>query len=230
VTTLATRPVTPVLRSSIGKKAAMAGSGLLLFGFVVAHMLGNLKLFTGRTHFNEYAEGLRTLGEPILGREYALWGLRAALLAAVGVHIWAAWSTTRMSKAARPVSYRVRRPVQASYASRTMRWGGVILLLFIVYHLLHMTTGTVHEDFAHGDAYGNMVVAFQKWWIFAAYTVAVVALGLHVFHGFWSMFQTLGQGSGARKNVLRLLSGVFAGALVAGYLAGPLAILIGAVD
>jgi succinate dehydrogenase / fumarate reductase cytochrome b subunit len=219
-----------ITRSSIGKKAVMAVTGIALFGFVVAHMLGNLKIFTGAEHFNAYAEALRTLGEPILGREYALWGLRSVLLAAVLLHGWAAWSTTRMSKAARPIAYAKRRPVQASYASRTMRWGGVILALFIVYHLLHMTTGTVHEDFEHGDAYGNMVVAFQHWYIFAAYAVAVLALGMHVYHGFWSMFQTLGAGSGRAKGALRGGAALIAGGLVAGYLLGPAAILIGAVD
>lgn len=217
-------------RTSIGKKAVMAATGVLLFGFVVAHMIGNLKLFQGREHFNEYAEGLRTLGAPILGHQQALWGLRSVLLVSVIAHIVAATQLTLQSRGARPAGYAKHRPVQSSYASRTMRWGGVILALFVVYHLLHMTTGDAHPDFVHGDAYGNMVRGFQQEYVLAPYALAVVALGMHVSHGLWSLFQTFGKGSGRRTELLHALSTFAATALVVGYLIGPLAIVIGRVE
>lgn len=221
----------PVYRTTIGKKAVMAATGLVLFGFVVAHMVGNLKVFQGREHFNDYAEGLRALGSPILGHEQALWGMRSVLLASVVLHMWAAWSTTRVSRAARgPVGYQVRKPVVSSYASRTMRWGGVILALFVVYHLLHMTTGHAHGSFVHGDAYGNLVRGFQTEWLVIPYAIAVGALALHVNHGLWSMFQTLGRGSGRFKDVLRGAATFFSVALFVGYLLGPVAIAIGVIE
>ncbi|MDP1793442.1 MAG: succinate dehydrogenase cytochrome b subunit, partial [Acidimicrobiales bacterium] len=133
-----------VLRTSIGKKVAMAVSGILLVGFVIAHMVGNLKFFFGEKHFDEYAHFLRTVGEPVIPYHYLLWGMRAALLAAVGIHIWAAYSTTVQSKKARPIPYAHTDSIQASYASRTMRWGGIILLLFIVFHVLDLTVGATH--------------------------------------------------------------------------------------
>ncbi|MBZ0111210.1 MAG: succinate dehydrogenase cytochrome b subunit, partial [Thermoanaerobaculia bacterium] len=181
-------------RSSIGRKMAMAVSGLALFGFVLMHMVGNLKVYLGAEAFNHYAEGLRTMGAPIFGHGQLLWIARIGLLLAVVVHIHAAVMTSRISHAARPTSYKRRRSVQQTYAERTMRWGGIIILLFILYHLAHFTFGPswAHPDFIKGDPYHNFVVGFSVWWVSAFYIVAQLCLGMHLYHGLWSLFQSLG--------------------------------------
>ncbi|MEY2425712.1 MAG: succinate dehydrogenase / fumarate reductase, cytochrome b subunit, partial [Actinomycetota bacterium] len=162
-----------VLRTSIGKKVAMATSGIVLVGFVILHMVGNLKFFFGEVHFDAYAHFLRTVGEPVIPYDYLRWGLRATLLAAVGVHIWAAYATTVQSKRARPIRYAHTDNIQATYASRTMRWGGIILLLFIVFHILDMTVGTTHVGaFKSGHPYDNAVSGFQHPAVTIAYTLA----------------------------------------------------------
>ena len=172
--------------SSIGKKVVMAVTGLALFGFVVAHMVGNLQVYLGPEALNTYAETLRHY--PAL-----LWGARLGLLVAVALHIWSAWSLTQMNRQARPVGYRERANRASTYASRTMRWSGVTLLLFIVYHLLHFTFGTrsVHPQFIPGDVYHNFITGFQNPLVSAFYILAMLALGLHLYHGTWSMLQTL---------------------------------------
>lgn len=181
-------------RSALGKKAVMAASGLLLVGFVIGHMLGNLKVFLGAEEFNHYAEGLREVGAPFLPHGGALWIARVGLLGAVLLHIHSAWTLTLLNRAARATRYHTLTTQQATYASRTMRWGGVILLLFVVYHLAHFTWGLswAHPDFEVGNPYRNFVVGFQVWWVVAVYLAAQVALGFHLYHGFWSAFQTLG--------------------------------------
>lgn len=216
-----------LVRSAVGKKAVMAVSGLVLFGFVLTHMLGNLKAYQGREAMNAYAEGLRELGVPELPYGGALWIARSVLLAAVLLHIWAAWAVTRESRAARPVAY-VRAPkAHTSYASRTLRWGGVILLLFIVYHLLHLTTGTVHPDFVPGDAYHNFVAGLRVPWVAAFYVAANVALGLHLYHGVWSLFQSLGWNHPRYNRWRRHFAQVFALAVSLGNISFPLAVLFG---
>jgi succinate dehydrogenase / fumarate reductase cytochrome b subunit len=140
--------------SSIGKKVVMALTGFALLGFVVAHMLGNLQVYLGPAALNAYAESLRHLGA-------LLWVARIGLLVAAALHVWAAYSLTMMNRAARPEGYRAQEHRESTYASRTMRWSGVLLLLFIVYHLMHMTWGNVHPDFIPGDVYHNVIVAFR---------------------------------------------------------------------
>jgi succinate dehydrogenase / fumarate reductase, cytochrome b subunit len=217
-----------VLRTSIGKKVAMATSGIVLVGFVIGHMVGNLKFFYGEIHFDEYAHFLRTVGEPIVPYHYLLWAVRGVLLAAVGVHIWAAYATTVQSKRARPVPYAHADTIQASYASRTMRWGGVILLLFIVFHILDLTIGTTHVGaYKSGKVYDNAVSGFQHPAVTIAYTLAMGALCLHLFHGIWSMLQTFGRGSGKREQMLRRLSATIAVVVCIGFLSMPYAVLFG---
>jgi succinate dehydrogenase / fumarate reductase cytochrome b subunit len=173
------------LRSSIGKKVVMALSGVVLFGFVVGHMLGNLQVYLGPAALNTYAESLRKL--PAL-----LWAARAGLLIAAVLHVWAAVSLSAMNRRARPVGYLEKGHRESTYASRTMRWTGVLVLAFIVYHLLHFTWGTVHPSFVAGDVYHNVVAGFRATAVSAFYIAAMLALGFHLYHGVWSMLHTLG--------------------------------------
>ncbi|MFI5756319.1 succinate dehydrogenase cytochrome b subunit [Streptomyces sp. NPDC051569] len=215
--------------STVGKKTIMAVSGLIMLGYLVAHMYGNLKIFFGLTAFNGYAHWLRTLGEPVLHAEWALWIVRLLLVAAVVLHGVCAYQLSRRDRAARPVAYAHRRR-RASYATRTMRWGGIILALFIVWHILDLTTGTVHPGFRPGDPYQNVVDTFSTWYGNAIYLVAMLALGLHVRHGFWSAAQTLGAGSATRDRVLRAAADLLALVLTAGFIAIPVAVMTGLVN
>jgi succinate dehydrogenase / fumarate reductase cytochrome b subunit len=214
-------------RSTVGTKILMAVTGIVLVAFVIGHMIGNLKAFAGAESFNAYAEFLRDVGYPALPHTGFLWIFRIVLLAAVGFHIWAAVTLTRTSQAARAIGYRKVESQVFSYASRTMRWGGVILLAFIVYHLLHMTTGQVHPDFRSGDAYYNLVAGFQSPIVVAAYLVAVAALSFHLHHGIWSMFQTLGAASPHYNGVRRPLASVIAVAVFLGFVSIPVAVQLG---
>jgi succinate dehydrogenase / fumarate reductase, cytochrome b subunit len=216
-------------RSSIGKKAVMALTGLIGIGFVVLHMIGNLKVFLGAQAFNDYAAFLRTFGEPVLPYSTVLWIIRLVLLGAVVLHVTAAYQLTRMDWAGRPVRYAHRKDVQATFASRTMRWGGVIIVLFLIYHIAHITLGIVHPSFEEGNAYHNFVAAFQVWWVTLLYVAAMLALGLHLYHGFWSMFQTLGWNSRTYNRLLRGLALLIALVLTVGFVAGPLGVLFGIV-
>lgn len=216
-------------RSPMGKKAVMAVTGVMLFGFVVGHMLGNLKLYQGPEKLNAYAEGLRHIGAPFFGESQFLWLARIGLLAAVGLHILSAWQVSQLSRKARPTAYQKRLPQASTYASRTMRFGGVIILAFVVYHLLHLTFGNVHADFIKHDVYHNVVSGFQNPVISGFYIVANLALGLHLYHGLWSMLQSLGI-SGARINPLRRkMSLAFALVITAANISFPLSVLAGLV-
>ena len=221
-----------LFRTTIGLKITMALSGVVWVGFVIGHMLGNLKVYQGSEAFNHYAEGLRVFGDPFLAREQALWIARIVLIAALVVHVGSAWTLSRRSRAARDVEYRKREGIEFSRASRTMRWGGVALLAFIVYHILHFTLGTVHQDFVPGDAYHNLVAGFQRWPVSALYMAAMVALGLHLYHGTWSAFQTLGFGDGQdhERRWHRRLALAVALVVALGNLTFPVAVLTGIVS
>ena len=215
--------------SAIGKKAVMAVTGVFLFGWILAHMVGNLKLFLGPEHLNEYAHWLRTMGGPALPETAALWLVRIALIVAVALHIHAAYALTIMNRKARPVGYRDRTYLNATYAARTMRWGGVILILFIIYHLLHLTTGQAHHDFVPDDPYHNVVAGLRVWWVSAIYIVANLALGLHLFHGLWSMFNSVGLNNRRFNSWKRLFATVFAIVVTSGNISFPIAVLTGVV-
>ena len=227
-------------RSSIGKKAIMAVTGLIGIGFLFLHMYGNLKIFEGEAYFNEYAAGLRSIGAPVFGHTHLLWVARLVLLGAVLAHIWAAYSLTRQDWAGRPrgMRYAQKRSVQATYASRTMRWGGVILFLFIVFHIMHFTLGLVgygageyqHEAGGQFFAYQNVINGFRFWPATIFYILAMLALGLHIYHGFWSMFQTLGLNSNRTNTLLRALSIGVAVVLTVGFVIVPLAAMFGIVQ
>jgi succinate dehydrogenase / fumarate reductase cytochrome b subunit len=222
-------PPAPAWRSTVGKKTVMAVSGLVMLAFLVFHMLGNLKIFFGPGTFNGYAHWLRTIGEPFLHHGWALWIVRAGLVAAVVAHAVSAWQLSRRGIAARPVPYAHRR-ARTDYATRTMRWGGVILGLFVVWHILDLTTLTVNPRAEPGHPYENVVATFRTWYGDLIYIVAMAALGLHVRHGFWAAAQTLGVGSAARRRVLRATANALALALTLGFVAVPVAVMTGAVN
>lgn len=216
-------------RSAIGKKAVMAVTGVFLFGWIFAHMLGNMKLYFGPEHMNEYAHWLRVMGGPAVPDSYALWGVRLLLIAAVFFHILAATQLTIMNRKARPFDYRDRDYVVGGYAARTMRWGGVIILLYIIYHLLHLTTGTLHPSFIKDDPYHNVVSGFQVWWVSAVYIIANLALGLHLYHGLWSMFNSVGWSHPKFNSWKRMFATAFALIITFGNISFPVMVLIGVV-
>ncbi|WP_329454386.1 succinate dehydrogenase cytochrome b subunit [Streptomyces sp. NBC_01497] len=225
------RPSLPqsVWDSTIGKKTVMAVSGLLMLGYLVVHMYGNLKIFFGPTTFDDYAHWLRVIGEPFFHYSWLLWIIRVVLVVAVVAHAVSAYQLSRRDIAARPTKY-VHKKARTSYATRTMRWGGVILGLFIVWHILDLTTGTVQPGFVPGHPYANVVAAFNEWWNDVIYIVAMLALGLHIQHGFWSAAQTLGAGSATRDRAFKTVANVLALLLTAGFIAVPVAVMTGLVS
>jgi len=218
-------------RSDVGKKAVMAVTGMMMFGFVLVHMLGNLKLYQGPEKLNGYAEWLREVGSPALPHSGLPWIARIVLLVAVFLHVTAATQLTLGNLRARPQKYRQRVAIQSTYAARTARWGGVLIALYVAYHLAHLTWGTAHPSFVPGDVYGNVVAGFQIWWVSLIYMVAQIALGFHLYHGLWSLFQTLGwwqpQGEGDWRRHFAL---VFSWVVTLGNLSFPLAVLSGVVQ
>jgi len=212
------------LDSSVGKKVVMAVTGIVLFGFVTVHMLGNLQAYMGAEPMNHYAELLQTM---IHGK--GIWVFRAVMITSVVAHGWAALSLTLANRAARPVGYRAQQLQAATFASRTMRWTGVILGLFIVFHILHLTTGQIHPggEFVKGKAFENLVTGLQVGWVAAFYIVAQACLGFHMWHGVWSLTQTLGWAHPRYDKLRRRFAYVMA-ILVAGFnISFPIAILTG---
>src|ERR1041384_1764699 len=168
-------------QSLIGKKIIMAVTGVVLVGFLVGHMYGNLKAFQGPEHFNAHAQGLRTRGAPLFGREHLLWAARAILLAALLLHLWSAYAVTRASWAARPQGYHDLKLIETTYAARTMRWGGVLIFLFVVYHLLDLTFGRLNPGFQPGNVYRNVIASFQVPIVAGFYMAAMLVLALHLY-------------------------------------------------
>jgi succinate dehydrogenase / fumarate reductase cytochrome b subunit len=212
------------LSSTIGKKVVMAVTGIVGYGFVIGHMAGNLQVYLGPEAMNAYAEFLRHF---LHGA--GIWIARAVLLLAVALHVWTATALTLESWAARPVGYRRTERREAGYASRTMVLSGPILFFFILYHLAHFTWGLrlVHPNFIPGDAYHNFVVGFQSVPASAFYMLAMLCLGLHLWHGAWSMLQTLGL-SHPRWNHLRFgITFAITAVVVLGNLSFPIAVLAG---
>jgi succinate dehydrogenase / fumarate reductase, cytochrome b subunit len=214
----------------------MAVTGLILISYLLAHMYGNLKAFAGPEAFNEYAHHLRTLGEAILPYSGALWVIRVVLIISVLGHMYAAfslWSRARKARGGlrRYYSNKARLGVQRTYASFTLRWGGVVILLFVIYHLLHLTWNIVHPGGAAAEPYDRLVNGFQIWSVVLAYTIAVIAVGLHVRHGTWSALTTLGANtSSLARRRLNVLAYAVAGLLTVGFLLPPFAILFGFVS
>ena len=232
---LGERTAAPVRRaprfSSVQLKYAMAVSGAVMLLYLVVHMVGNLKIFFGAESIDAYAAWLRTVGEPALPEEALLWGVRVVLLAALVGHVVPAVVLTRRARRARPVKYAHRKPVEGSYAARTMRWGGVIIALFAVYHVLDLTTGTLNPNGVEGAVHANVVADFapERWYVTLFYVLAVLAVGFHVRHGLWSALQTLGRSSAATQNVLKGVALAVAVVLTAGFLSVPFAVTTGLV-
>jgi succinate dehydrogenase / fumarate reductase cytochrome b subunit len=215
--------------SSVGKKILMALSGLILYGFVIGHMVGNLKVYFGAAAFNHYAEGLRTFGEPFFARGQVLWLVRLVLIACLLVHVVAAFQLTLKSKRARKQGYKKYDGLEFSYASRTMFWGGVAIFAFVIFHLLDLTFGTVNPAFVPGNAYANFVSTFQRVPVSIAYIAAMVPLALHLYHGFWSMLQTLGANNPKYNRMRRPVALTLAVLIALGNISFPVAVLLGIV-
>lgn len=228
--------VTQARRSTVALKSAMAVSGLIMVGYLLLHMYGNLKIFSGREAFNEYAHHLRTIGEPMLPHEGLLWIVRVVLIASVLIHAYAAVTLWRRNKASagyvggkRYHTKQNRTGIQRSYASFTLRWGGVTIALFIIFHLLHLTGNQVHPGGSSPSPYDRVVNGFEIWWVVLAYTVAMIAVGFHLWHGAWSAFTTLGRNHSATRQAsnLNTLAIVVAVVLTVGFLLPPFSILFG---
>jgi len=223
--------------SSVGKKVLMAVTGVVFFGFVIVHMVGNLKIYTGEAHFNDYAIFLRTVGDPAVPYEGVLWIFRVVLLACLGVHLTCALLVYLQSKRARKHGYYKKSDLSFAYASRTMRWGGVTILAFVVFHILHLTLGTVHPDFVganhpqayehHVNAYRNVIAGFRVWPVSVVYILAMIPLGWHIYHGLWSATQTVGLQYEIVVRCRRPLAAAVALLIVLGNISIPLSVLAG---
>jgi succinate dehydrogenase / fumarate reductase, cytochrome b subunit len=205
-----------------GKKAIMAVTGLILVGFLFGHLAGNLGVYLGPRAFNNYAAAIKSIG-PLL------WGTRIVLLLSVILHIWSALQLMSRNNAARPTAYVKKASVVSTYASRTMYMSGPILALFIVYHLLHFTVGVGGTPFEEGKAYENLVAGFQVWYISAFYLIAMAMLCTHLFHGIWSMTQTLGFHHPKYTPKIRSVAKALSIALFLGFASIPVSVLLGIV-
>jgi succinate dehydrogenase / fumarate reductase, cytochrome b subunit len=218
-------------RSTITLKLLMAASGIVFILYVLAHMYGNLKAFSGHDSYNEYAHHLRTLGEPMLPYEGFLWIMRAALIVALVVHVYAALALWRRAKTARSQKYVVKKNLASSFSSRTMRWGGLTILLFLVWHLINFTVGKVNVAGGEtNDPYNLLVDTFDTWWMTLIYLVAMFALGMHLHHGTWSAAQTLGltNNTRARRNA-KSLGWILAVVIAGGFSLVPIFVLAGVI-
>lgn len=220
-------------RSTVALKYAMAVSGLIMVSYLVLHMYGNLRAFWGPDAFNDYAHHLRIIGVPFFPNMGMLWFLRVVLLAAVFMHAYAAITLWRRNRKAagyvgmtRYQTKQNKTGIQRSYASFTMRWGGVTIALFIVFHILNLTTNTIHPGGKADLPYDKLHNSFQSWWVLLAYTVAMIAVGFHLWHGFWSAFTTLGQNRSSTRRESTLNGAAIAIALIVtiGFLAPPFSI------
>jgi succinate dehydrogenase / fumarate reductase, cytochrome b subunit len=221
--------------TAVGKKYVMAITGIAMIGFVVAHMIGNLKMYLGASDLNHYAEFLKRLLYPLAPEGVVLWIMRGGLLTAVLLHIHAAYSLTQLNRKARPVKYQSARDYQvASFASRTMRWTGIIVLLFLVWHILDLTLGTVNTigangEFVKAEVYANVVRSFKRVPVAIFYILANLALGTHVFHGVWSLFQSMGWSNPKFNKWRRMIATGIATVVVVGNVSFPIAVLAGVV-
>ena len=221
-------------QTTVGKKLVMAISGMVLFIFVLGHMLGNLKIFqgldaqTGEYKIDIYGKFLREVGYPLFGHGELLWIVRGILLLALLLHVLAAIQLTLTNKKSRGQGYALQKQNETTYAARTMRLTGILLLFYIVYHILHFTTGQVHfQGFEHGKVYANAVSSFRVLPIVLVYVVSMVLLCFHLYHGVWSGFQTMGLAERFGQKTLQILSKLIAVLILIGYISVPLAAYFG---
>ena len=208
--------------TSVGKKAVMAATGVIMVAYLITHVLANLLVFQGPDQINAYSRFLHGTGG-------ALWAARLVLLAAVGLHIVAAAQLTARRRAARPVAYVERQPQVSTLASRTIRWGGGLILLFLVFHILHFTLGTVHPSFVEGDPYHNVAAGFANPLVVVFYEAAMAAVGLHLYHGIWSSGRSLGVSTASPHPLRRQLALALAVIVWAGFTVIPIAVYAGAI-
>lgn len=217
--------------TAVGKKWVMALTGIGLMGFVFAHMVGNLKMYQGRAAYDSYAETLRYLLYPIMPAYGVLWLFRIGLITMFALHIHSAYTLTRMNHRARPVKYQSSRDyIAVSFASRTMRWTGVIIGLYVLFHLADLTLGWANPDYVYGAAYDNLVASLERPWVAAIYMLSNIALGIHLFHGGWSMFQSLGLNNPRYNSARKAFAAGFAVIVTVANLSFPIAVLAGLVD
>jgi succinate dehydrogenase / fumarate reductase, cytochrome b subunit len=227
---IARNPVTAFWQTVIGKKIVMAVTGIVLIGFVLGHVFGNLKIFLGADAINAYSRFLREVGQPELEYGQLLWIVRIVLLVCVLLHILAAYQLNRLSKSARPVGYGEKKNVKTTWSAVLMGWGGVVILAFVIFHILHLTLGKVGfnaGEFQHLQVYQNVVAAFHNIPVAIFYIVAMAALGFHLDHGIWSMLQTLGCVTRKNTKWLRALSRIIAIVVFLGFISVPISVLAG---
>ena len=209
-------------QTTIGKKAIMAVTGFVLFGFVIGHLVGNLQIFLPPEKINSYAAVLRS--HPVF-----LWGARITLFVGVFLHIWFSFQLSVLQRKARPINYVKKANLNSTYASRTMLWSGPIILAFVIFHLLHLTFGTVHPGgvFDEQNVYNNVVTGFQVWPVSFFYIVSMIMLCYHLYHGLWSMFQSLGFSHPIYTPWLQLFAKIVAILTAMGNISMPIAVLAG---
>lgn len=216
-------PARALVRATIGRKIIMAATGIVGILFLILHVLGNLQIFAGAAKLNGYSAMLHG---PL---HEALVAVRVVLVVAVVLHVWMAVDLTLRNRAARPIAYRRRVPQVSTWAARTMRWGGLVLLIFIPLHILHFTTGSIRPGghFVTGDVYGNVVAGFRIWWVTAFYLVAMVALGYHLYHGAWASWRTIGAAEARPDPLRRPVGWILAIGIAAGFALVPVAVFAG---
>ena len=221
----------PIYQTSIGKKVLMAASGLYLVVWVIGHMLGNLKVWLSSKEIDSYSAFLRRMGEPVFPHSWLLWIIRFLLFAALVVHVYLAIDLSIRSHRARQVRYH-HPEVQADLPAVTMRWGGIAVGLFIVFHLANLTWGWIHPGYTYvrGSVYHNVVGSFNQWWLVVLYVAAMFALAMHLYHGTWSMFQTFGVNNHRWDPIIRRGATAVAVIVFCGFISVPLGVLGGVIS
>jgi succinate dehydrogenase / fumarate reductase cytochrome b subunit len=228
-TTMTAKPA--LHQTAIGKKVLMAGSGLILLLWLFAHMVGNLKVWLSAKEYNGYAHWLRHMLDPPLPFSWALWIIRIISCIALVVHVYYAITLARQSRKARVTRYEHTAHIQADPAALTMRWGGLTIFLFLIFHLLNFTWGTIHPGYTYvrGNPYNNIVGNFNVWWMVVIYLVALAALTLHIYHGAWSIFQTFGSNSRRWNIAVRRFATASALIIGLGFASIPIGVITGAI-